>query len=122
MLEGTAEERPGAGGTWCTHSRLPGTDGFRGPLGTLGGKLALQQQKTLLKLCGCVLFFFFFFFPLGVQELRVDSPSQIKSGLVTWRDCGGSAAVPAFLHKFLLVQLPCLQSWCRPGCPLTMVS
>lgn len=55
MPEGMAEERPGRG-MLCTHSRLPGMEGFRGPLGSLGCRLVLQQQKGLWKPCG---FFFF---------------------------------------------------------------
>lgn len=43
-------------GMLCTHSRLPGMEGFRGPLGSLGCRLVLQQQKGLWKPCG---FFFF---------------------------------------------------------------
>lgn len=49
VLEGMAEERPGAG---ARGSRLPATEGFRGPWGSPDCKLVLQQQKRLLKPCG----------------------------------------------------------------------
>lgn len=41
-------------GMLCTHSCLPGMEESRGPLGGPDCKSVLQQQKSLLKLCGFV--------------------------------------------------------------------